>query len=175
MEEIELHYELGPDVYLAQSEITDARSYSEVRLFIVRQQTLLGVVLIAAAIAAFKAQFIAVLLFSVVMLAVVVFKFATLNRTLRKTIAAWSRTMPRKTVRLAVREDGIVETVEGIVSFAPWASVVSYVVFRGNLFIQLKAGLWALIPGEPSVTPESRERIIESLKAHSIPLREQGK
>ncbi len=99
--------------------------------------------------AAFKAQFIAVFLFSAVMLAVIVFKLATLNRTLRKTVGAWTKTLPYKSVHLVVREDGIVETVEGIVSFVPWASVVNYAVFKNNLLIQLKANLWALIPKRP--------------------------
>jgi hypothetical protein len=59
-------------------------------------------------------------------------------------------------IRLRVEEDGLHETVDGIESFVPWGSVKRFVVFRDTLFIELAAGLCAIVP-RASVSPSTTD------------------
>ncbi len=72
-------------------------------------------------------------------------------------------------IRLEVAEDGLHEIVEGIQSFAPWAAVKSFTEYRNTLFIQLAAGLWAIIPRDAvSPSPSAVDEFIRILRQKGI-------
>ena len=51
-----------------------------------------------------------------------------------------------RAVRVVVDEKGLLETIEGVESFAPWASVVSYRVWEERVFVRLKSEMLATVP-----------------------------
>ena len=76
---------------------------------------------------------------------------------------------PTTHITMEVREDGLFETEEGIESFVPWCSVKCYTEFCDTLFIDLAAGLCAIIPRR-SVTPSPSEvdNVIRILQERGI-------
>jgi hypothetical protein len=170
--EITLEYEVGPAVYMAHDEFLHPDAWSAWRKQHISQLLVSVVFLLLAIIAAYKAQLLTLLLVFFAILVVVAARLVTYRRTYRKLLAATLRTLPTKTVRLIAKDEGLSETVEGITSFAPWSSVVSFATFKDILFVELKAGLWAMIPRN-GLTPSSAsvEQLIEVLKGRQIPER----
>lgn len=70
----------------------------------------------------------------------------------RSHLAEWSTDQPTTMIKLEINDSGLFETEEGIESFVPWSSVKSYTLFSDTLFINLSAGLCAIVPRH-SVTP----------------------
>jgi hypothetical protein len=77
---------------------------------------------------------------------------------------------PDRVVRLEVGDTGLRETVEDIVSFAPWSGVRGFTVFQETLFIRLAAGLWAIVPFTKN-EPESASTaaLIGELRRRGVP------
>ena len=49
-------------------------------------------------------------------------------------------------IHLEVDENGLVETIGEVRSFAPWEAVRGYRHVDGRLFVELASGSWAIIP-----------------------------
>lgn len=75
---------------------------------------------------------------------------------------------PETTIRLKVGEDGMHESVDGIESFAPWTSVKRFTLFRDTLFIELAAGLCAIVPRSSVSEPTSLDALIQLLRDRGI-------
>ena len=76
---------------------------------------------------------------------------------------------PETLIRLEVREDGLHESAEGIESFVPWSSVKGFTTHRDTVFIELTAGLWAIVPSN-SVRPDKKavEDLLSVLRGRGI-------
>jgi hypothetical protein len=81
------------------------------------------------------------------------------------------RNQPKKEIVLVVDDEGLHETDDGVLSFAPWPSVRSYFLHRRVLGIELENGLWAYLP-IATLSPESSsiESLVARLEHHSVPL-----
>ncbi len=76
---------------------------------------------------------------------------------------------PETQIRLRVEEDGLHESMGGIESFVPWASVKRFTVFRDTLFIELGAALWAIVPRTSvSTNPGDYDTLIQLLRDRGI-------
>jgi len=64
------------------------------------------------------------------------------DRSMRVALQA----LPEKDIILEIKEDGLHETMDGIKSFCPWASIRYFQIFREVVFISLASDLWAIIP-----------------------------
>ncbi len=80
---------------------------------------------------------------------------------------------PEAQIRMEVREDGLLETEEGIVSFVHWSSIKSYKELSNILFIDTAGSQCAIIP-RSSVTPSPSvvDEVIRLLQENGIPERE---
>jgi hypothetical protein len=63
-------------------------------------------------------------------------------------ITNYAKDLKEKDIALHLDDEGLTEITNGIVSKAPWSSVISYVLFKGNLFVELAGGLWAIVPSD---------------------------
>lgn len=80
------------------------------------------------------------------------------------------RAKPAKTIKLVVSDDGLHETDGQIESFAPWASVESFVQHEDFLGIKLKSDQWALIlTSTLSPTSPPIETLVSHLEERKIP------
>jgi hypothetical protein len=75
---------------------------------------------------------------------------------------------PENQIRLEVNNDGLHETMDGIESFVPWASVKGFTIFRNTLFIELAAGLCAIVPYASVSTPTDVDALIKLLRDRGI-------
>ena len=79
------------------------------------------------------------------------------------------KAIPEKDIILEVQEDGLQETVEGIKSFCPWASIHHFQLFQDVLFISLASNLWAIVPSRFLAQSESSlADLMSVLRAHNI-------
>jgi hypothetical protein len=86
-----------------------------------------------------------------------------------RSVGQAMRTRPEKDIILEIKNDGLVETVDGIESFCPWPSIKYFQIFQGDLFISLKANLWATVPARYLTAPDaSMSELLNTLRAHNI-------
>ena len=87
------------------------------------------------------------------------------DRSMRVALQA----IPEKDITLEIQEDGLHETVDGIKSFCPWASIQYFHVFKDVLFISLASNLWAIIPARfLTHSDSSLSHLLNALRAHNI-------
>jgi len=131
-----------------------------------------GFLLLAGLYCSIKAEIISLVAIFAIYLVAFLFGARPYSIIERRATEAVKSKYAVRAHRLEVTDDGLRESVEGIVSFAPWASVISFGVFRDVLFIQLSAGLWAMVPcyaiREGSATIE---QLIAELRARGVPER----
>ena len=126
-------------------------------------------VLLLGSYAAYKADMI------FLMCALLAVGGITLVRSLRYSRMYWTAVeqslaaRPDLEIKLEVHEDGLHETVEGIRSFVPWSSVKRFTLYRDTLFIELAAGLWAIIPrGSVKNGPTALDDLTRELRERGI-------
>jgi hypothetical protein len=97
-------------------------------------------------------------------------KMIPVLRFRKYAISNYVKDFKEKDMVLYFDEEGLTEITSGIVSKAPWSSVVSYVFFKENLFIELTGSLWALVPtGSLNVDSHTVEEAVEYLQSKNIP------
>lgn len=78
--------------------------------------------------------------------------------------------LKERDVVLSFDEEGLTEIINGIVSKAPWSSVVNFVLYKGNLFIALASSLWAIVPnGSLSAGSDTIDEAVEYLQSKNVP------
>jgi len=75
-----------------------------------------------------------------------------------------------KQIRLRLNEEGLHETVEGLVeSFAPWNAVRSFAVVDEHLLIELAGDLWANVPRTTVVEGSAAfDQLVQTLRSRGI-------
>jgi hypothetical protein len=165
-----LEYPNSKDDLRTQYELKLKRWYDSTRL-----QYHLGVaawfsLFILASFCAYSAGYVSCVILFLVVAGKYLYNTLPYSRAYRSQLDEWSTDQPNTVIKLEIREDGLFETEEGIESFVPWTSVKSYTLFSDTLFINLSAGLCAIIP-RPSVTPNPSavDEVIRILKGKGIP------
>jgi hypothetical protein len=163
-----LEYRNTRSDFLTQHEVAAAASYRAGKLAHYRSITLWVSVVILGSCAAFSANQIFLMC---LLLAVGGFSFVQSVPYSRRYWAAVEQslaTRPETQIRLEVGEDGLHEMVEGIQSFVPWTSVKRFTVFRDTLFIDLAAGLCAIVPRVSMRNPTDLDALIKLLRDRRI-------
>lgn len=155
--------------YLKHHELVSGSFYTRLRL--VHFSTLLLVTIIG--VLGFVGTFPHDLLLAFLIAAgVIIYLVRALpyGRNYRRGVTDAIRTQPAKEITLEIREDGFLETMDGIESFCPWRSIESFQVYRDVLFVSLKSGLWATIPSRYLTNPGATlPDVLEILRSHNIP------
>ena len=75
-----------------------------------------------------------------------------------------------KQIRLRLNEEGLHETVDGLVeSFAPWNAIRSFAVVDEHLLIELAGDLWANVPRTTIVEGSAAfDQLVQTLRSHGI-------
>jgi len=94
------------------------------------------------------------------------------RRIYREALLSSTRNQPEKDISLVVSEEGLVETVDEIVSTVTWSSVKGYFLTSTHLLLELSSGLFAIIPlGEVRQGTENIGEFIKLLNERRIPNR----
>ncbi len=166
-----LEYTLGSAEYLAQQLLVNPRvlrNYKNVHLRTSIFWLAVSVLGLVAAVDTKSASLTLVFLCIVIFQAMYTVAY---YRQYSKTLASAIADLPTKQVCLLVDERGLHETVEDIESFAPWNAVKSYAILEENLFLELNAGLWSIIPlpALASLSGTAQTEFLELLHAKAIP------
>ncbi|MCU7804466.1 MAG: hypothetical protein KZQ92_07595 [Candidatus Thiodiazotropha sp. (ex Lucinoma borealis)] len=85
------------------------------------------------------------------------------------SISNYVKDIKEKDIELHFDDGGLTEATNGIVSKAPWALVVSYVLFKGNYFIELVGSLWAVVPsGSLNISSDTVGEAVEYLQSKNV-------
>ena len=168
MEQV-FEYTYDNSAYITKLEFVDGYSLNSWRRTHLRDLIESIIFLSAASYSAYRAELLVFLIVFVALLGLSLVRLATIPNSYKKSIAATIKDRKEESIRLVVNDDGLQETTDGIVSFVPWSSVISYSVFKDILFIELKARLWSVIPRH-SLSPASSplEQLIEQLKNKGV-------
>lgn len=147
-----LEYRNTKDDLLAQFELYLKDNYLSTRSKY-NQRVAVGTgLLVLAGYFAYQAGHIGFLVMFVVVAGTYLFESLPYSRIYWTSVEQSLLNRKETLIKMEVREDGLFETEEGIQSFVPWSSIISYTEFKNTLFIRLTAGLCAIVPLS-SVTP----------------------
>lgn len=164
-----LEYSNDSQAYLAQQKTLAPEQWALAKSAYYRLLAFQCVVLLLAVFAAFKAELIALVGFFIACLVAHIVISVPFSKPRRAAMRSAAGLREEKQVRLVVDEAGLHETVEGIESFAPWSSVLSFGIHDEVLLVQLKGGLWALIPNYALKQPSaSVEELVAELKRRGV-------
>ncbi len=86
-----------------------------------------------------------------------------------RSISNSVKNLKEKDVVLYLNEEGLTEETNGIISKVPWTSVISYVLFKGNLFVELAGDLCAIVPSGPLKEGSNTiEEAVQYLKTNNV-------
>jgi HAMP domain-containing protein len=109
------------------------------------------------------AVFVAMFLFYAVMV-------LPYSRVRKRAMRRLARGVPSKQIRLQIDEQGLHETVDGVVeSFAPWNGVRNFTVSDDHLLVELAGDLWAIVPrANVNEGGTAFEELVQMLRSHGI-------
>jgi hypothetical protein len=142
----ELEYDVGPAEFVAQHWAVNPDGLERFRNQQIRGSAWSVIVIGAALLASVEAKSSPLIFGFLCMLVYQLIQTFLYRRTYDKAVTSAFASRPPRRVTLLVDDRGILEKVEGIESFVPWVAVRSSVAAGQTLLIELKAGLWAIVP-----------------------------
>jgi hypothetical protein len=130
-----------------------------------------GVMAALGIYASLSAHLLGIAVFLFTMFVVYFAKAVPYSRVLKDMIRRNALIGGSKRVRLRIDDEGMRETVEGLVeSFAPWSALKRFVITDEHLFIELAGDLWANIPRKSIVQGETAfHELVTTLRLHKVP------
>lgn len=154
---------------LAQYELISGDDYRSARTAHYKSVSSWVGVLLLGIYAAFEAELVFLMCFLVAVGGWTLIRSLPFSRMYWTAVEQALSARPETLIRLEVREDGLHETLEGIESYVPWTSVKSFTLFRDTIFIELAAGLWAIVPrGSVSLGSATVDDLIRVLRDKGI-------
>lgn len=131
------------------------------------------VLLILASYCAYRADLVGFLVFFLIVAISYLPKLFQYSQIYQSSIERSLIGRSETQIRMEVRDDGLLETEEGIECFVPWSSIKSYKELSNTLFINMAGSQCAIIP-RSSVTPSPSvvNEVIRLLQDRGIPERE---
>jgi hypothetical protein len=170
--DVKLEYKVSKDTYAAQYEYLHGDSLKKgTRQVIINFITWILLCSVALFLSVESEKPMYTFLF-LIFLVLNLVKIIPVLRFRKYAIANYAKDFEEKDIVLHFEKEGLTEITNGIVSKAPWSSVVSYVLFKDNLFIELAGGLWALVPtGSINNGSNAVEEAVEYLQSKNVPNR----
>jgi Ca2+/Na+ antiporter len=164
-----LEYKNTKDDLRAQYELQMAKHFKAARPQYFRTVLFSTALLVMASYCAYEASLYGFLIAFLVLTVSYLFKSLPYSRNCQASIEKFLTNRSDTQIRMEVKDDGLLETEEGIQSFVPWSSIKNFTEFRGTLFINLNAGLYAMIPRDSVTTdPTAVDQLIAVLREKGI-------
>jgi hypothetical protein len=168
-----LEYRNTTDDLRTQCKLQMEDHYKSSRSKYVRSGLTSFALLILASYCAYQANLVGFLVFFLIVAITYLPKLFRYSQIYLSSIEESLTGRPETQIRMEVREDGLLETEEGIVSFVPWSSIKSYKELCSTLFIDMTGSQCAIIPrNSVNPSPSSVDEVIQILRNRGIPERE---